>query len=83
MTKLRARKASRTVKQVRERELPPRFKEDIEDMWKRKRIACEYQRNNNIEGLKEAAKQSSSAFEKAASEEKERIYEEFSGTITY
>ena len=59
------------------------FNKQIEGLWKRKRTAYkQYQRNKKDEGLKEAAKQASSTFEKAASAEKERIYAEFSGTIT-
>ena len=40
------------------------------------------QKNKKYEGLKEAAKRPSNTFEKAATAEKERIYEGFSGTVT-
>ena len=40
------------------------------------------QRNKKYDGLKEAAKRASNTLEKGVSAEKERIYEEFSGTVT-
>ena len=52
-------------------------------MWKKKKAAWKMSRRRKGDAaLKEAAKQASSVFERAASAEKERIYEEFSLNVT-
>ena len=55
----------------------------MEELWKAKRNACRRsQRHKDDKQLREVAKTASWAFEKAASQEKERLYEVFSRTVT-
>ena len=61
----------------------PLFTKEVEELWKAKSNA--YRRSQiykDDEELREVAKTASRAFEKAASQEKERLYEEFIRTVT-
>ena len=67
----------------KQREQPPWFTHEVEELWKVKRKACKLsQRNKDNMEIKEAAKQASRDFETAANMEKERIYEDFSVTVS-
>ena len=83
ISRLRNKKAPSKPQQRRRRAQPPWFNKDVEVLWKAKKDACRRsQRYKDDKQLKEAAKAASRAFEKAASHEKERLYEEFSRTVT-
>ncbi len=52
-------------------------------LWSIKREACRKAQRNKDDGLlRDTAKSASKAFEKAANEEKERLYEDFSRTVS-
>ena len=62
---------------------PPWFNDEIKKLWEDKRAACkQMQRHKGNEQLRAAAKEAATAFERAANQEKENIYEEFSLTVT-
>ena len=83
ITRLRAKKAPAKPQQGRRREQPPWFTKDIEELWRQKRAACRRLRSNKQDmQLKEAARVASNEFETAATKEKERLYEDFSRTVT-
>ena len=83
ITKLRVKKSPAIPQKGRRREQPPWFTKEVEELWTQKRTACRRsQRDKHNAQLKEAAKVASNAFEKAAGNEKERLYEEFSRTVT-
>ena len=83
ISRLRNKKAPSKPQHRRQRAQPPWFNKDVEVLWKAKKDACRRsQRYKEDKQLKEAAKATSRAFEKAASQEKERLYEEFSRTVT-
>ena len=82
ISKLRAKRSGARPKE-QTRNQPPWFNKEVEGLWKVKKAACRRsQRNRDDDELREAAKQASNAFEKAASSEKERIYEEFSLNVS-
>ena len=83
ITKLRVKKTSEGPKNARIRQQPPWFTGEVEELWRKKRIACKRsQRARGNQQLREAAKIASKAFEQRANEEKERLYEEFSRSVT-
>ena len=84
ITKLRVKKSPAIITQKgRHREQPPWFTNEVKELWTLKRTACRRsQRNKHNAQLKDEAKAASNAFEKAAGNEKERLYEEFSRTVT-
>ena len=70
-------KASRT------RQQPPWFTGEVEELWRKKRTACrKAQRNKDNQQLREAARAAAKEFESRANEEKERLYEDFSRSVT-
>ena len=83
LTKLRARKTPVKHKPGQRRVQPPWFTEEVETLWKRKREACrQSQRHRADRQLKEEARRASNEFERAASSEKEKMYEDFSRNVT-
>ena len=85
ITKLRSKKsAAKPSQQNKESKVqPPWFNEEVKELWRKKIAACnQAQRNKGDENLREVAKQASAEFEKAARHEKERIYEDFSRTVS-
>ena len=83
ITKLRVKKTSEGPKNARTRQQPPWFTGEVEELWRKKRIACKRsQRARGNQQLREAAKIALKAFEQRANEEKERLYEEFSRSVT-
>ena len=83
ITKLRSRSTAVKSQKGQHKVQPPWFKDEVKELWKKKIEAGKRaQRNKGNTALKDAAKQASAEFEKAASKEKERLYEEFSRTVS-
>ena len=85
ISRLRTRKTDEKPQQQKSkrRVQPPWFNEEVKRLWETKRAACkQMQRHKEDVQLRAAAREAAMAFEKAANQEKEDIYEEFSLTVT-
>ena len=71
-----------TMNKVR-RHQPPWFTEEVENLWKSKKLACKRaQRKKEDNNLKDLAKKAAKDFEEAANKAKEEKFEEFSLSVS-